>query len=126
MVDITIPCAAKQEHLASYGKGHRSNAEGIEVVRQQCLNQIKNHPPERREGKTVTVGVRKNLGMTEALFNRGGIHTDGQPMWDATCWPLDKALKGPAGSASSIACRTAPRCSAALRPWLAMQGRISA
>lgn len=106
MVDVTIRCSVEPAYAASWGKGFQTNAEGIEKSRLRYIDNIKILAPERRDKATVTTNIRQDLGMTEVLFDRAGIYTDGQPQWEATYWPLNKELKGPAGSVSGIGCTT--------------------
>jgi hypothetical protein len=104
MVDITIRCSVEPAYVASWGKGYLSNAEGIEKVHQKYLDNIKILAPERRDKASVTTNVRQDLGMTEVLFDRAGVYTDGQPQWEASYWPLSKELKGPSGNISGVGC----------------------
>lgn len=99
MVDVTIRCSVDPAYMASYGKGYRSNAEGIEKVRQK-------YEEHRRSGSypgTVTVSVREDLQMTEVLYDRDQ-EANGRRLWEASYWPLDRELKGADGSVSSIGC----------------------
>lgn len=102
MVDVTIKCSVRPDYVASWGKGYRSNAEGIEKVKQQYEQQLKNNP---KYPGTVTVSVRKDLGMIEVLLDRAQ-EAKGRRFWEASYWPLDKELKGLDGSVSSIGCNT--------------------
>jgi hypothetical protein len=104
MVDVTIKCSVDPSYMASHGKGYRSNAEGIEKVRLKYEDNIRILAPERRAKASVTVSVREDLRMTEVLFDRAGTYTTGQPMWEASYWPIDRELKGPDGGVSGIGC----------------------
>ena len=105
MVDVRIVCSVDPDYVASWGKkGNRSNEEGIAKVKARYEKDMKRIDPARRP--SVTINRRDDIGMTEVLFERGGIYNDGQPMWEASYWPLKGELKSPAGSASGIGCTT--------------------
>lgn len=103
MVDITIRCSVRPEHVASWGKGYRSNAEGIEKVKRQYEQRLKNnqHTPGR-----VTISVRQDLGMTEVLLDRMQEKAKGRHAGEVGYWPINKELKGPSGDVVGIGCDT--------------------
>ncbi|MDO9015073.1 MAG: hypothetical protein Q7U84_09935, partial [Polynucleobacter sp.] len=73
-------------------------------VKRQYEDEAKRLDPKRHP--TVSINRRDDIGMTELLFNRDGIYNDGQPMWEASYWPLLGELKSPPGSVSAIRCKT--------------------
>ena len=105
MVDVTIRCSVDPEYLASWGKGYQSNEDGIAKVKAQYEAEIERGYKNRPLAK-VSVNRRDDLAMTEVLFERGGVYNDGQPMWEASYWPLEGELKGVGGNVSEIRCTT--------------------
>lgn len=100
MVDVSIKCSVDPAYVASYGKGYRSNAEGIEKVRQKYEEQLR---VSTQYPGTVTVSVREDLQMTEVLLDRKE-EANGRRFWEASYWPLDRELKGPSEGVSGIGC----------------------
>jgi len=100
MVDVHFTCSMEPSYAATWGKGYRSNEEGIEKVRvayQREATLLPKHPG------LVTLSKREDLGMWELLldFQTGG---KGGRSWEASYWPIDRELKGPDGPVSSIKC----------------------
>lgn len=106
MVDITIVCTIDPDKVASWGKGNRSNEEGIDSVKKRYEEDLKQRGQDKWPLAKVSVSRRADLEMTEVLYERGGIYNDNQPMWEANYWPLKIELKGPSGEVSSIGCTT--------------------
>ncbi len=106
MVDVTIRCSVDPAYVASWGKGYRSNEEGIAKVKTRYEEDLRRRGPEKWPLAKISVNQRKDIGMVEVLYERGGIYNDGKPMWEASYWPLEGELAGPSGSVSGIACTT--------------------
>jgi hypothetical protein len=104
MVDVRIICSVDPDYVASWGKGYRSNEEGIAKVKARYEQDMRRIEPPRQP--SVTVNPRDDIGMMEVLFDRGGVYNDGQPMWEASYWPLKGELKSPDGGVSGIGCTT--------------------
>lgn len=115
MVDVTITCSVDPSYVASWGKGYRSNEEGIERIKAKYEESL---APNLRHSGAVSVSVRKDLDMTEVFLDR---HTESanRGSWEATYWPLHSAMKGPSGSVSAIGClrRHAPEKQYGGRAW---------
>lgn len=106
MVDISIVCSVEPDYVASWRQeGYLSNADGIEKAKTRYETELHRGYKGKPQAK-VTVNRRDDLGMMEILFERGGVYNDGQPMWEASYWPLNAELKGPTGSVSGIGCKT--------------------
>lgn len=106
MVDITIRCSVDPAYVAAWGQGYRSNQEGIEKVRAEYESDIDRRGRAKWPNAKVSVNQRQDIGMTEVLYERGGTYNDGQPMWEASYWPLQGELKSLSGNVSRIGCRT--------------------
>lgn len=100
MVDVTIRCSVDPAYVAAWGKGYRSNEEGIARVKEQYEKQLKDDP---RFPGTVSVSIRDDLGMTEVLMDRYQ-EANGRRFWEASYWPLKGELKSLSGGVSSIGC----------------------
>jgi hypothetical protein len=90
------------KYVDSWGQGYRSNAEGMEKVKAKYERELSEQPqfPGR-----VTVNRRDDIGMIEVLLDRDR-EANGRRFWQATYWPIDRELKGPDGTVSSIGCAT--------------------
>lgn len=100
MVDVQFKCSMEPSYAAWWGKGYRSNEEGIEKVR--AIYEKEANVLPTRPG-FITFGRRDDLGMWELLLDFRD-EAGGQHGWEATYWPLTRELTGPDGSASPIRC----------------------
>jgi hypothetical protein len=100
MVDVTFKCSMDEKYTASWGKGYRSNAEGIEKAKAQYERRLREGPEYTGE---VTVNRRDDIGMMEVLMDRRR-EANGQRYWEASYWPIDGELRGPSGNVSGIVC----------------------
>jgi hypothetical protein len=100
MVDVTIRCSVEPTYVASWGKGYRSNNEGMEKVKAQYEKALTADP---RYPGTVTVSVRNDIGMTEVLLDRQQ-EANNRRFWEASYWPLVGELVDRSGSVSGIRC----------------------
>lgn len=105
-VDVRFVCSMDPKYAATWGKGWRSNEEGIAAVKAQYESDAARFGSKRQRPPKITVNRREDIGMTEVLYERGGVYNDGMPMWEASYWPLNSELKGPDGAVSGIKCRT--------------------
>ena len=106
MVDVSFDCSMDEKYAAFWGKGYRSNAEGIEKVKAQYEADAARSDATRPVPSRITVNKRDDIGMTEVLYERGrGTYTDGMPMWEASYWPISGELKGLDGSVSEVRCK---------------------
>lgn len=94
MVDVKFVCSMEPKFAAS--KGYRSNEDGIQKAKAAYEKKLIDSPDYPG---TVTISIREDLGMTEVLLERQKLQ------WEATYWPLNRELKGPTGSVSSIGCQ---------------------
>jgi hypothetical protein len=99
-VDVFFTCSMDEEYVASWGKGYKSNAEGIEKIKADYESQLAVLPDYPGE---VTVNRREDLGMIEVLMERR-TKAGEWSVWRASYWPVDRELKGPDGSVSAIRC----------------------
>lgn len=107
MVDVTFQCSMDAKYMAAYGKGAKSNAEAIEKIKARYEADAAQFDPKRSGPSRITINRREDIGMVEVLYERGGgIYNDGQPMWEATYWPINGEMRSPAGTVSGIACQT--------------------
>lgn len=104
-VDVRFQCSMDPKYAATWGKGYRSNEEGIAAVKAQYEADAARFGSTRQRPPKVTVNRRDDLGMIEVLYERGGTYEDGMPMWEASYWPINGELKGTDGSVSGIGCR---------------------
>ena len=102
MVDVTIRCSVDPKYTDSWGKGYRSNQEGIEKVKARYEQQLRDN---LKYPGTVTVSIREDLGMTEVLMDRYE-EANNRRFWEASYWPLKGELQSPDGGVSGIGCRT--------------------
>ena len=101
MVDVTLRCFVDPPYVASWGKGYRSNEDGIEGVTEQYQKELAIDP---RYPGSVTRSARTDLGMTEVLLDRRQ-EARNKGFWEATYWPLNSEMKAPSGDVSGIACK---------------------
>jgi hypothetical protein len=100
MVQVTIQCSVDPAYIASWGKGYKSNQDGIQKVKEKYEEDLR---IDSRYPGTVTVSVRDDLGMTEVLLDRKQ-EADGRRWWEASYWPLKGDLRSPDGAVSGIRC----------------------
>jgi hypothetical protein len=100
MVDVRFHCAMTSRYVASWGKGYRSNADGIAKVKRRYEEDLRTSPVPG----DVTVNRRDDIGMIEVLMDRHE-EANGRRYWEASYWPIDRELKGPDGSVSAIGCK---------------------
>ena len=100
-VDVRFVCSMDKFYEDSWGKGARSNEDGIRsyTKRMQERAYFKNKI-RKSTAAHVSVSVRDDLAMTEVLYERGV--TDSS--WMAGYWPLDNKMISFDGSVSGIAC----------------------
>lgn len=101
MVDVQFKCSMDPKYAATWGKGYRSNEEGIAAVKARYEEELRKDP---RFPGTVTVNRREDIGMIEVLLDRYR-EANGQHWWEASYWPIDRELKGPSGAVSGIKCQ---------------------
>lgn len=101
MVDVQFKCSMDPKYAASWGKGYRSNEEGIAAVKAQYEKELQIAP---QYSGIVSVNRREDIGMIEVLLDRQH-EANGQHWWEATYWPIDGELRGPDGAVSSIKCQ---------------------
>jgi hypothetical protein len=106
MVDVQISCSMEPSFSAKWGTGPRSNDEGMRIAKAKYEDDAVKFGSTRQRPPSVSINQRDDLGMVEVLYERGGTYTDGQPMWEASYWPLNGELKGPDGTAVPIGCAT--------------------
>lgn len=107
MVEVRFSCSMEPKYVASWGKGYRSNEEGIEKVKAEYEADAARFDAKRPQPSLIAVTRREDLAMTEVLYHRGmNFYNDGMPMWEASYWPIGKELKGPSGGVSGIKCQT--------------------
>jgi hypothetical protein len=106
MVDVKISCWMSPSFVAKWGEGPRSNEEGMRIAKAVYEDDAARFGSTRQRTPSVDIRQRDDLGMVEVLYERGGTYTDGQPMWEASCWPLKGELKGPDGTVAGIRCAT--------------------
>ncbi len=102
MVDVHFKCSMDPAYAATWGKGYRSNEEGMQKIKER-YEKDKNILPD--VPGEVIVSRREDIGMMEVLFDRKS-EANGRRFWEASYWPLDRELKGPDGSVSAIRCDT--------------------
>jgi hypothetical protein len=100
-VDVRFKCSMDPKYAATWGKGYRSNEEGIAKVKAQYEEELRAGPKYPGE---VTINRRDDIGMIEVLMDRRQ-EAHGQRYWQATYWPINGELKSPDGSVSGIGCR---------------------
>jgi hypothetical protein len=102
MVQVSIMCSVDPAYMATYGKGYRSNEEGIAKVKARYQKDLEAHPAYPG---TVTVSIREDLKMTEVLKDRAR-EANGQRSWEASYWPLESQMVSFDGDVSRIGCTT--------------------
>lgn len=122
MVDVRIRCSVAPAYVATWGKGPKSNEDGIALARRHYEKQLRDDP---RFPGTVTVSIREDLTMTEVLLDRYE-EANGRRFWEATYWPLRSDLRSSDATVGGIGCTTRHdvekrygrigwRCSSAIR-----------
>jgi hypothetical protein len=101
-VDVLFECSMEPDYAASWGKGYRSNDDGIQKVKVKYEKELTD---DTTLPGTVTVSIREDLGMTEVLLDRGH-EFNGQRFWQASYWPLHKSMNSLDGGVSGIGCET--------------------
>lgn len=100
MVDVKFVCSMEPKFATS--KGYQSNEDGIQKVIAMYEKELSD---DRTYPGTVTVSIRKDLGMTEVLLDRDK-ETNNRRFWQASYFPLHRELKRLDGSVNGIGCQT--------------------
>ena len=106
MVEVKFGCMMnlKDPRFINY-KRPRSNEEGVQQVKAAYEVNAAIPGPIPTSQSRISMNRRDDIHMLEVLYDHGGIHTNGVPMWEATYWPLDRELKGSfKGDVSPIRC----------------------
>ena len=106
MVDVQIACSMEPSFVSQWGKGPRSNEDGMQAAKSVYDENAAKFGSTRQRPPRTSIGRRDDIGMLEVLYERGGTYTDGQPMWEATYFPLSGELRGPDGAVVGIHCAT--------------------
>jgi hypothetical protein len=106
MVDVQISCSMEPSFVDLWGKGPRTNEAGVQAAKSAYDENAAKFGSTRQRPPRTSIGRRDDIGMVEVLYERGGTYTDGQPMWEATYFPLTGELKRPDGTVAGIACST--------------------
>ena len=106
MVEVTFDCTMNPNaNWFVYRARPRSNEEGIQQVKADYEAKAAVPGGLPSSLSKISINRRDDIHMVEVLYDRGGIHTNGQPMWEATYWPLNRQLKGSfKGDVSPIRC----------------------
>lgn len=94
MVDVKFVCSMEPKFAAH--RGYQSNEDGIQKVKAAYEKKLIDSPDYPG---TMTLNIRKDLGMKEVLLERQKLQ------WEATYWPLNRELKDMQGDVSPIGCQ---------------------
>jgi len=106
MVEVGLQCWIGREPVLASVRGYKSNQEGIQAAKERYEKDLDQRGRDKWPAASVTVNARPDIGMTEVLYARGGQYNDGQPMWEASYWPMTTELRGPLGEVNAIECAT--------------------
>lgn len=106
MVDVQFICSTEKNFTDKWGEGFQSNESGISAAVARYEASSKSAAPTNRTRQEITVASRDDLQMTEVLYDRGGIYSDGQPMWEASYWPMRRELRDGSGGVNGISCQS--------------------
>jgi hypothetical protein len=106
MVEVTFRCSLNPRYVADIGSELTTRDASIRATRRRYEDTLKSLSAEHREKARIALVTREDLKMQELLFDRGGVYNDGQPMWEASYWPLNGELKSEGGQITGIYCET--------------------
>lgn len=103
MVDVQFVCSMDPRFTAFMGP--TSNEDGIKNAKARYQADMEIPSSIEKSRKRISVVKRDDLQMTEVLYERGGIYNDGQPMWEASYWPLHRELRDNSSAVVGIGCQ---------------------